>query len=109
MDDDGFELVIIGGGNMGAALLGGLIDSGAFAESALCVVEVDSARRAHLAAQLPSIAIEAAVPRCCTAVLAVKPDGTAAAASAAADAGAPARALDRCRCPLGDHRSGCRS
>ena len=88
MDDVGFELVIIGGGNMGAALLGGLIESGTFAERALCVVELDSARREHLASDFPSVAVEATVPRCSAAVLAVKPDGIAAAAASAADAGA---------------------
>lgn len=88
MDDQGYELVIIGGGNMGAALLGGLVDSGAFAESTLCVVEVDGARREQLAATFPAVAVVATVPRCSGAVLAVKPDGISAAAAAAAEAGA---------------------
>ena len=88
MDDQGYELVIIGGGNMGAALLGGLVDSGVFAESTLCVVEVDGARRDQLAATFPAVAVAATVPRCSGAVLAVKPDGISAAAAAAAEAGA---------------------
>jgi pyrroline-5-carboxylate reductase len=86
--DHGYELAIIGGGNMGAALLGGLIDSGVFAASALCVVEVDEARRTQLSALHGTVAVEATVPRCSGAVLAVKPDGVAAAAASVADAGA---------------------
>ncbi len=88
MDDQGYELAIIGGGNMGAALLGGLVDSGVVAESTLCVVEVDGARREHLAATFPAAGVEATVPPCSGAVLAVKPDGIPAAAAAAAAAGA---------------------
>lgn len=88
MDHEGFELAIIGGGNMGAALLGGLLDSHAFVASALCVVEVDGARREQLAQLFPAVAVEAAVPRCEGAVLAVKPVGVPAAAAAVAGAGA---------------------
>ena len=88
MDDQGYELAIIGGGNMGAALLGGLVDSGAVPASGLCVVEVDGARREHLAAVFPAVAVAAAVPSCVGAVLAVKPGGVAEAAASAAGAGA---------------------
>ena len=88
MDDGGFQLAIIGGGNMGAALLGGLVDSGAFGSSDLVVVEVDDARRDTLSSLFPTVAVEARTPSCTGAVLAVKPDGVAAAASAAAAAGA---------------------
>jgi pyrroline-5-carboxylate reductase len=90
VDDDSVpaELAIIGGGNMGAALLGGLVDSGAFDPSALAVVEVVEARREQLSASFPTVRITELVPRCRTAVLAVKPVDTAAAASAAALAGA---------------------
>ena len=90
MDDDStpIELVIIGGGNMGAALLGGLLDSGAFDASAIAVVEVVAARRDVLASQFPGVRIEAAVPPCVGAVIAVKPADTPAAASAAGAGGA---------------------
>jgi len=88
VDDQGYELAIIGGGNMGAALLGGLVDSGVFAESTLCVVEVDDDRREQLAATFPAVAVAATVPSCSGAVLAVKPDGISAAAAAAAEVGA---------------------
>ncbi len=90
MDDNGArtELVIIGGGNMGAALLGGLVDSGAFPEAALAVVEVAEGRRSELTTMFPGVAVEATAPRCAGAVLAVKPVDTPAAAVAAAGAGA---------------------
>jgi pyrroline-5-carboxylate reductase len=82
------ELAIIGGGNMGAALLGGLLDSGAFEATALAVVEVVDARRDHLASQFPDVRVVAEVPRCSGAVIAVKPADTPAAAAAAGAAGA---------------------
>jgi len=90
VDDDStrVELVVIGGGNMGAALLGGLLDSRAFEASALAVVEVVEARREQLAALFPAVAVEAVVPRCAGAVLAVKPGDIPEAAAAAAAAGA---------------------
>ena len=82
------ELAIIGGGNMGAALLGGLVDSGAFEASALAVVDVVAARREMLSAQFPMVHVAESVPRCVGAVLAVKPADTPAAASLVRDAGA---------------------
>ena len=90
MDDDStrVDLVVIGGGNMGAALLGGLLDSGVFAASALALVEVVEARREQLTSLFPTVAVEATVPRCAGAVLAVKPGDIADAAAAASAAGA---------------------
>jgi len=44
------ELVVVGGGNMGAALLGGLLAAGRSAAS-LAVVEVQDARRSVLQEQ----------------------------------------------------------
>lgn len=82
------QLAVIGGGNMGTALLGGLVESGAFAAQDLAVVEVLDARRAALSRQFPDVTVSADVPRCRAAVLAVKPDGIGAAAGAAAAAGA---------------------
>jgi pyrroline-5-carboxylate reductase len=81
-------LAIIGGGNMGAALLGGLVDSGAFDASALAVVEVSDDRRAELSSSFPTVRVLANVPPCDGAVLAVKPADTPAAAAAAGGAGA---------------------
>jgi pyrroline-5-carboxylate reductase len=80
--------VIIGGGNMGAALLGGLLDSGVLDASAIAVVEVAALRRDELASLFPGVRIEETVPQCSGAVIAVKPADTPAAASAAAAAGA---------------------
>ena len=94
MDDSvQVELAIIGGGNMGAALLGGLLDSGAFDASALAVVEVVDARRDQLASQFPGVRVVAEVPRCSGAVIAVKPADTPAAAAAAAGTRGAARVL----------------
>ncbi len=73
---------------MGAALLGGLVDSGAFEGSALCVVELDDTRRAQLASLFPTVTVVATVPTCAGAVLAVKPDGVPSAAAAVSEAGA---------------------
>jgi pyrroline-5-carboxylate reductase len=86
VDGSGFELVIVGGGNMGAALLGGLVDSGTFDEAQLAVVEVAEARRDALASQFDGVSVVATVPRCAGAVLAVKPGDIPAAAAAVADA-----------------------
>lgn len=71
-----YELAIIGGGNMGAALLGGLLDntSGeAFDAGEVVVVEPDEARRAALAAAHPGVSVAAEPVSCRAAVIAVKP------------------------------------
>jgi pyrroline-5-carboxylate reductase len=90
VDDIGgpHELAIVGGGNMGAALLGGLIESGAVEPSQVAVVEVLEARRDELVRRFPGVAVVATIPPCRSAVLAVKPVDIAEAASAAAAAGA---------------------
>jgi pyrroline-5-carboxylate reductase len=87
-DVDRYELVIVGGGNMGAALAGGLLAAGSVAPSRLAVSEVSAERRAELANLVPGVAVTAQVPPCRAAVLAVKPADTPAAAAAAAAAGA---------------------
>ncbi len=84
----GFDLAIIGGGNMGAALLGGLLDSGVLSAPTVAVVEVVEARRHELSRQFPGVTVAASVPTCSAAVLAVKPGDIPAAAAAAAGAGA---------------------
>lgn len=81
-----YELVVIGGGNMGAALLGGMLSSGVVAAADVAVVEPVAARRAELTATFADVAVVEAVPDCRAAVVAVKPPdapGVAAAASAA--------------------------
>jgi pyrroline-5-carboxylate reductase len=87
-DPMGYELVIVGGGNMGAALLGGLLASGRYQPQQLAVVEIAPERREHLEAQFPGVAAVATVPDCRAAVIAVKPPDAPAAAAAAARAGA---------------------
>src|SRR5215207_3900392 len=82
------ELVIVGGGNMGAALLGGLLSSGTIEPERVAVVEVDDERRSQLATQFPGVALADRVPRCEAAVLAVKPGDIAGVATEAAEAGA---------------------
>jgi pyrroline-5-carboxylate reductase len=83
-----FDLVIIGGGNMGAALLGGLVESGAVEPTAIAVVELDAERRAALAERFPDVAVLDELPPARAAVLAVKPADVAAVAAAVAVAGA---------------------
>jgi pyrroline-5-carboxylate reductase len=87
-EDAQVELAIIGGGNMGAALLGGLLDSGVVAAEAIAVVEVADARRAQLAEQFPGVRVTLEPPSCRAAVIAVKPVDAPAAAAAAVAAGA---------------------
>jgi pyrroline-5-carboxylate reductase len=83
-----FELTLVGGGNMGAALLGGLL-AGQWAPAAsLAVVEVLAPRRAQLAEQFPGVAVLDQVGATRAAVIAVKPPDVPAAVRAAAAAGA---------------------
>jgi pyrroline-5-carboxylate reductase len=82
-----FRLAVVGGGNMGAALVGGLVANG-WATDDLAVVEVSDARREALTAMYPAVAVHATVPPCEAAVIAVKPHDAADAATAAAAAGA---------------------
>src|SRR3954469_15823178 len=51
--DVGARLAVIGGGNMGAALVGGLLASGWATAAELVVVEVVAARRTELADLFP--------------------------------------------------------
>ncbi|MGI9644322.1 MAG: pyrroline-5-carboxylate reductase [Ilumatobacteraceae bacterium] len=83
-----FELALIGGGNMGSALLRGVLDAGAARPADLAIVEVLPARRVELGEMFTGVAVHDSVPPCRAAVLAVKPGGVATAASAAAQAGA---------------------
>lgn len=90
MDDTGgpHELAIVGGGNMGAALLGGLIDSGAIDPSQVVVIEVMEARREELVRRFAGVAVVETMAPCRSAVLAVKPVDVPEAARAATSAGA---------------------
>ncbi|MFK8023137.1 MAG: pyrroline-5-carboxylate reductase [Ilumatobacter sp.] len=82
------DVVMIGGGNMGAALLGGMIESGRFDPASLAVVERLDERRLHLEDRFPAVIVTDEVPPCAAAVIAVKPDGVSAAVEAAVAAGA---------------------
>lgn len=84
-------LAVIGGGNMGAALVGGLLESGAVAAHDVVVVEVVAARREALGSMFPGVRVIDALTandRCDAAIIAVKPPDAAAAAAVAVKAGA---------------------
>ncbi len=82
-----YRLAVVGGGNMGAALVGGLLHAG-WAAADLAVVEVLPARAAQLEEMFPGVAITGEIPACEAALIAVKPYDVAAACAAAAAAGA---------------------
>jgi pyrroline-5-carboxylate reductase len=85
-EPDERSLLIVGGGRMGEALLGGLLAAGRAAAD-LVVAEVSEPRREELTAAYPDVVVvEAPVP-VAGAVLAVKPGDVAEAARAVADAG----------------------
>ncbi len=83
------RLTVFGGGNMGAALVGGLVAGGWAAPAELVVVEPIEARRQVLAEELPGVAVaDASTAPTEAALLAVKPGDVPAAAAAAGQAGA---------------------
>jgi pyrroline-5-carboxylate reductase len=67
-----FSLTIVGGGNMGAALAGGLVRTG-IDPAGLAIVEVLAARRDVLATELPGVTVVGEMPASDGAVIAVKP------------------------------------
>jgi pyrroline-5-carboxylate reductase len=83
---DDRALLIVGGGRMGEALLGGLLAAGRPAAE-LAVAEVSPWRREELAGAYPGVNVVAAPVAAASAVLAVKPGDVAGAARAVADAG----------------------
>jgi pyrroline-5-carboxylate reductase len=82
------RLVIVGGGNMGAALLGGLLEADGADRSAFAVAEALPGRRADLDELFPGVAVSGDVPACTAAVIAVKPGDVPGAVAAAVAAGA---------------------
>jgi pyrroline-5-carboxylate reductase len=80
-------LAVIGGGNMGAAIVGGLLAAG-WPATSIIIVEVAAPRRAQLAELYPGVLVSETVVPCTSALLAVKPGDIADAASAATAAGA---------------------
>jgi pyrroline-5-carboxylate reductase len=81
------ELVLVGGGNMGSALVGGLVASG-MDPRGITVVEIDAAKRSDLAARF-GVATSAGIVAGRGAVVAVKPADAPSAAAALAWAGTP--------------------
>ncbi len=86
--DDGPNIVVIGGGNMGAALVAGLVAADPGAADQVAIVEVSAERRSDLASILPGVAVADEIMAASTAVIAVKPPDAPAAAAAAGRAGA---------------------
>lgn len=82
------ELAVIGGGNMGAALVGGMLDGGVVTATQLTIVEPSPGRRAELAEMFPGVTVSAEIGPCRAAVLAVKPPLVPEVAEAAVAAGA---------------------
>jgi pyrroline-5-carboxylate reductase len=80
------KLLIVGGGRMGEALLGGIVAAGT-AASELAVVEVSAARREALVAAHPGVTVVAEPVAADAAVLAVKPGYVGETARAVADVG----------------------
>jgi len=78
------ELLLVGGGRMGEALLGGLLAAG----REVAVVEVVEARRRELADAYPAVKVVDAPIAADGAVIVVKPGDVASAARAAVEAGA---------------------
>src|SRR5690242_15791726 len=81
------ELIIVGGGRMGEALLAGLLAAGRPAAE-LAVAEVAAPRREALETAHPGVTVVEAPVAAAGAILAVKPGDVPAAAAAMADAGA---------------------
>lgn len=82
------QLAMIGGGNMGAALVGGLLAAGTVAPDEVAVVEVLASRRAELLEAFPGVHVTDEVPDCTGAVIAVKPHDVPAATKQAVASGA---------------------
>ena len=76
------RLAIVGGGNMGAALLDGLVAAEWATPAELAVVEVLAPRRAELVARHPGLVVAAECVPCDGAVIAVKPHDAAGAVRA---------------------------
>lgn len=81
------RLVIIGGGNMGTALVGGLIHGG-WQPSSITVVEIDASKRAALEADY-GVTTSDSVVNADGALIAVKPSDAVAVCASAVAAGVP--------------------
>ncbi len=83
------DLVIVGGGRMGEALLSGLISAEWTDPARLAVVEPLAARRAELSTRHAGVDVVAEVPPNTDAVIVVKPNDVEAACASLAKAGSP--------------------
>lgn len=83
----GTRLVVVGGGRMGEALVGGLLAGGWGGPGALCVVEARPSRRRQLAERFPEVAVVETPPEADGVVLAVKPTDIVVAAETVAASG----------------------
>ena len=84
------NLVVVGGGNMGASLVGGLLASASSPvdPAELSIVEVVEARREVLKTMFPTVNVVDEMPNCAAAVIAVKPQDVPAAVTRAVASGA---------------------
>jgi pyrroline-5-carboxylate reductase len=82
-----YRLAVVGGGNMGGALVGGLLQAG-WAAGDLVVVELSAPRVAELRELFPGVAVTGEIPPCEAALIAVKPYDVPAACADATRAGA---------------------
>lgn len=71
------SLVIVGGGNMGAALARGLVSKNFLLPSELVIVEKSSDRRAILSKEFPESVISERILNCDSVIVAVKPNDVA--------------------------------
>jgi pyrroline-5-carboxylate reductase len=67
------ELVIVGGGKMGEALLGGLLQAGFAPAGSIAVAEAVAGRRDELTGRYPGVSVVAAPVAAANAIVAVKP------------------------------------
>jgi len=68
-----FRIAVVGGGNMGSALVGGLLARDVVTAAELVIVEVDESKRTELGGRFEGVTVVAETPRCESAILAVKP------------------------------------
>ncbi|MEZ5215307.1 MAG: pyrroline-5-carboxylate reductase [Ilumatobacteraceae bacterium] len=87
-DEGTARLVVVGGGNMGEALVSGMLAAGWCASHELAVVEVLAERRSVLASRYPGVRVVDDVVPAEGALIAVKPGDVPAAVAAAVAAGA---------------------
>ena len=83
----GTRLVVVGGGRMGEALVGGLLSARWGDAEELCLVENRAERRQQLTERFPGVAVMATPPPAQGVVLAVKPADVVETAAAVARAG----------------------